>query len=68
MTGIRVVILGAGLVGLATAHALARRSHAVTVVERREGPGLETSYANGGQVSASHATPWSNPATAASSR
>ncbi len=38
-----------------------RGGHEVTLIDRQPGPGLETSFANGGQVSASHATPWSNP-------
>lgn len=55
--------MGAGVVGVATAWYLAKAGHAVTVVDRQPGPGLETSYANGGQISASHAEPWANPAT-----
>jgi D-amino-acid dehydrogenase len=57
----RVAVLGAGVVGVATAWRLARDGHEVIVIERREGPGLETSFANGGQISASHAEPWANP-------
>ncbi|MDX1486299.1 MAG: D-amino acid dehydrogenase [Alphaproteobacteria bacterium] len=59
----RVVVLGAGVIGVSTAYHLLRAGHEVTVVDRQPGPGLETSFANGGQVSASHATPWSNPST-----
>lgn len=59
----KVIVLGAGLIGVSTAYYLARAGHQVTVIDRRPGPGLETSFANGGQISASHATPWSNPAT-----
>ncbi len=59
----KVLVLGAGVIGVSTAYYLARAGHRVTVLDRRPGPGLETSYANGGQVSASHATPWSNPGT-----
>jgi D-amino-acid dehydrogenase len=57
----RIVVLGAGVVGVAAAWYLAQDGHEVTVVDRREGPALETSFANGGQVSASHAEPWANP-------
>lgn len=57
----KVVILGAGVVGTATAWYAARAGHEVTVVDRREGAGLETSFANGGQISVSHAEPWANP-------
>lgn len=56
-----VLILGAGVVGVTSAYYLARDGHEVTVIEAREGPGLETSFANGGQISASHAYPWADP-------
>ena len=59
----KIVVLGAGLIGVSTAYHLARAGHRVVVIDRQPGPGLETSYANGGQLSASHATPWSNPQT-----
>jgi D-amino-acid dehydrogenase len=59
----KILVLGAGLIGVSTAYYLARAGHNVTVIERQKGPGLETSFANGGQISASHATPWSNPTT-----
>jgi D-amino-acid dehydrogenase len=57
----RVLVLGAGVVGTAAAWYLARAGHEVAVVERREGAGLETSFANGGQIAVSHAEPWANP-------
>ena len=57
----KVLVLGAGVIGTTTAWYLAERGHEVTVVDRREGPGLETSFANGGQVSVCHAEPWANP-------
>lgn len=57
----RVVVLGAGVVGTASAWYLARAGHEVTVVDRQGAPALETSFANGGQVSVSHAEPWANP-------
>lgn len=59
----RVTILGAGIVGVSTAYWLARDGHEVTLVDRQPAPGQETSFANGGQISASHAEPWANPAT-----
>lgn len=59
----KIVVLGAGVIGVTTAYYLLRGGHEVTLIDRRAGPGLETSFANGGQVSASHATPWSNPST-----
>ncbi|MCP1674904.1 D-amino-acid dehydrogenase [Natronocella acetinitrilica] len=55
------VVLGAGIIGVATAYWLARSGLQVTVVDRRPGPALETSYGNGGQISVSHAEPWANP-------
>jgi D-amino-acid dehydrogenase len=57
----RVIVLGAGVVGTACAWYLARAGHEVTVVERQGAAGLETSFANGGQISVSHAEPWANP-------
>jgi D-amino-acid dehydrogenase len=59
----RVVVLGAGLIGVSTAWQLARDGHQVTVVDRQPEVARETSYANGGQISTSHAEPWANPET-----
>jgi D-amino-acid dehydrogenase len=56
-----VVVLGAGVVGVTAAWYLRQAGHDVQVLERREGPGLETSFANGGQISADHAGPWAKP-------
>jgi len=56
-----VLVLGAGVVGVASAWYLAEAGHEVSVVERQAGPALETSFANGGQISASHAEPWAKP-------
>ncbi len=61
----RVLVLGAGLVGVASAWYLREEGHEVTVVDRQPGVALETSFANGGQISTSHAEPWANPATPA---
>jgi D-amino-acid dehydrogenase len=57
----RVIVLGAGLAGVTSAWYLAEAGHDVTVIERRQGAGLETSFANGGQISVSHPEPWANP-------
>ncbi|MGZ5065963.1 MAG: D-amino acid dehydrogenase [Usitatibacter sp.] len=57
----KVLVLGAGVIGVSTAWYLAQNGHEVTVVDRREGAGLETSFANGGQISVCHAEPWANP-------
>ena len=56
-----VLILGAGVIGTSTAWYLTQLGHEVTVIDRREGAGLETSFANGGQISVCHAEPWANP-------
>ena len=50
------------MVGVACAWYLAEAGHEVSVIERREGVGLETSFANGGQIAAGHAEPWAKPA------
>ena len=57
----KVLVLGAGVIGTCTAWYLTQQGHEVTVVDRREGAGLETSFANGGQISVCHAEPWANP-------
>jgi D-amino-acid dehydrogenase len=57
----RIAVLGAGVVGVTAAWYLAADGHEVTVVDRQAGAALETSFANGGQISASHAEPWANP-------
>lgn len=57
----KVVILGGGVIGVTTAWALALRGAEVTVVDRRPGVALETSYANAGQVSPGYSTPWAAP-------
>ena len=59
----KVIVLGAGVVGTASAWYLRQAGHEVTVLERQPGPALETSFANGCQISVSHAEPWANPAT-----
>ncbi len=57
----KVLVLGAGVVGTSTAWYLTQQGHEVTVVDRRGAPGMETSFANGGQITAGHAEPWANP-------
>ncbi|MFN3076442.1 MAG: D-amino acid dehydrogenase [Alphaproteobacteria bacterium] len=59
----KIIVLGAGVVGVATAYWLAREGHETLVLDRQHAPAQETSFANGGQISASHAEPWANPAT-----
>jgi len=57
----KILVLGGGVVGLAAAYHLARDGHEVAVVERNHGVGLETSYANGGQLSYSYVAPLAGP-------
>jgi len=59
----RVIVLGAGVVGVSTAYALSQRGAEVVVIDRQGAPAQETSFANGGQISACHVTPWANPHT-----
>ncbi len=57
----KVVILGAGVIGVSTAYYLAKAGHEVTVIERQPGPALETSFANAGEVSPGYSSPWAAP-------
>ena len=57
----KVLVLGAGVIGTSTAWYLTEQGHEVVVVDRRDAPGMETSFANGGQISVCHAEPWANP-------
>ena len=57
----RVAVLGAGVIGLATAWWLARDGHDVTIVDRNDGVALETSFANGAQLSYSYVAPLAGP-------
>lgn len=57
----RVAVLGAGVVGVATAWYLTADGHDVTLIERRSGPALETSFANAGGVCPGFAGPWAAP-------
>ena len=57
----RVVVLGAGVIGVTSAWYLARQGHEVTVLDRQPGPALETSFANAGEISPGYASPWAAP-------
>ncbi|MEC4721097.1 D-amino acid dehydrogenase [Noviherbaspirillum sp. CPCC 100848] len=57
----KVIVLGSGIIGTASAWFLNKAGHEVTVIERQPGAAQETSFANGGQISVSHAEPWANP-------
>jgi D-amino-acid dehydrogenase len=58
---VRVFVIGAGVIGVASAWYLAGDGHEVTVFERTEGPALETSFANAGGVCPGFAGPWAAP-------
>ena len=60
----KIIVLGAGVVGVASAWYLAAAGHEVTMIDRRDAAGLETSFANGGQIAAGHAGPWAKPSVA----
>jgi D-amino-acid dehydrogenase len=57
----KVIVLGAGLLGVTSAYFLREQGHDVVVIDRQASPAAETSFANGGQISVSHAEPWANP-------
>jgi D-amino-acid dehydrogenase len=57
----RVVVLGAGIIGVSSAWQLAKAGHEVTVIDRQSGPALETSFANAGEVSFGYCSPWAAP-------
>ncbi len=56
-----ILILGGGVVGVTSAYYLAKAGHRVTVLERQPAAGLETSFANAGQVSPGYSAPWAAP-------
>ncbi len=57
----KVIVLGAGLLGVTSAYFLRQQGHEVVVIDRQASAAAETSFANGGQISVSHAEPWANP-------
>lgn len=57
----KVVVLGAGVIGVTAAFELVRAGHEVTVVERQRAPAMETSFANAGEVSPGYSAPWAGP-------
>lgn len=57
----RILVLGGGVIGVTTAYYLARAGHEVEVLDRCSGPGMETSFANAGQISPGYASPWAGP-------
>ncbi len=57
----KIIVLGSGVIGTTTAYYLAQAGHEVTVVDRQDGAGLETSFANAGEVSPGYSAPWAAP-------
>ncbi len=57
----KILVLGSGVIGVTSAWYLARAGHEVTLVDRQPRPAMETSFANGGQVSWGAANPWAAP-------
>ena len=57
----KALIIGSGLIGITSAYFLSRRGWEVTVLDRQEGPGLETSFANGSLLTPSMPEPWNAP-------
>ncbi|MGM9427525.1 D-amino acid dehydrogenase [Hydrogenophaga sp. MI9] len=58
-----LIVIGGGITGVTSAYALARQGHQVTLIEKHRYAGMETSHANGGQLSASNAETWTHPST-----
>ena len=57
----KVLVLGAGVIGVTAAYYLNEAGHEVTVLDRQVGPAMETSFANAGEISPGYATPWAGP-------
>ena len=57
----KVLVMGAGVIGVTTSYYLAKAGLEVTVIYRQPGPGRETSFANAGEVSPGYASPWAGP-------
>ena len=56
----KVAVVGSGIAGITTAYFLARAGHEVVIYDKRKYPAMATSYANGGQLSASNAETWNS--------
>jgi D-amino-acid dehydrogenase len=57
----KIVVLGAGVIGVTSAWYLAKAGHEVTVIDRQPAAALETSFANAGEISPGYASPWAAP-------
>ena len=56
-----VIVIGSGVIGLTNAWYLAKEGHSVTVIDRQDSSGKETSFANAGQISYGYSSPWAAP-------
>ncbi len=59
----KIIVLGSGVIGVTSAWYLAQAGHEVTVIDRQPAAGMETSFANAGQVSPGMSAPWAGPDT-----
>lgn len=57
----KIIVIGSGLIGVSTAYFLSQNDHDVHVFDRKEGAGMDTSFANGGMLTPSQAEPWNQP-------
>ena len=57
----KVLILGSGVIGVTSAYYLAKKGFEVTVIDRQPTVGMETSFANAGQISPGYSAPWAAP-------
>ncbi len=57
----KIIVLGAGVIGTTSAYALASAGHDVTIIDRQPGPARETSFGNAGELSYGYASPWAGP-------
>lgn len=57
----KIIVMGAGVIGVTSAWYLAKAGHDVTVIDRQDGPALETSFANAGEISPGYSSPWAAP-------
>src|SRR6266571_2189028 len=60
-TSVKIIVLGSGVIGTTSAYYLAKAGHEVTVIDRQPAAGMETSFANAGEVSPGYAAPWAGP-------
>ena len=57
----KVIVLGAGVIGVTTAYYLNEAGHEVVVYDRQAGPAMETSFGNAGEISPGYSSPWAGP-------